>query len=155
MREPLFGAFPHHFSSTSRQAARIRGAPNPQQSLHPSTRANWIGAHRIRAAFRWKEMHEGAWRPFVHLFFSSYFQRRKNWRRMLPLLLFVVNSNPLWNNRLLLFPISKTEYCAKKRLHNQNKNKGTNNPGDFLLVCRNRIPVHPNYRKFGKQTYAK
>lgn len=71
MQEPLFGAFLHHFSTTSRQAARIRGAPNPQQSLHPSTRANWIGAHRIRAAFRWKEMHEGAPRPFVHLFFSS------------------------------------------------------------------------------------
>ena len=82
-------------------------------------------------------------------------QRRKNWRRMLPLLLFVVNSNPLWNNRLLLFPISKTECCAKKRLQNQNKNKSTDNTCDFLLICRNRIPVHPNYRKFGKKAYAK
>ena len=29
MQEPLFGTFLHHFSTTSRQAARIRGAPNP------------------------------------------------------------------------------------------------------------------------------
>ena len=58
MQEPLFGAFLHHFSTTSRQAARIRGAPNPPKP----------GAHLIRAAFRWKEMHEGAWCPFVHLF---------------------------------------------------------------------------------------
>ena len=35
MQEPLFGAFLHHFSTTSRQAARIRGAP-PEPAAEPA-----------------------------------------------------------------------------------------------------------------------
>ena len=35
MQEPLFGAFLHHFSTTSRQAARIRGAP-PEPVAEPA-----------------------------------------------------------------------------------------------------------------------
>lgn len=210
MQEPLFGTFLHHFSTTSRQAARIRGAPNPgrvqmkrdarrgvvplRASLPNSRKERIDDEHLIFLSFvvnsnhflaspapifirRLHKLTTAAGFPTFKTLFrphspalnsnqpigrgeiddgdsvqnvpssiSSTFTERAQIRT-----LFMNSKLPLWR----FFSISKTECCAKKRLQNQNKNKSTDNTCDFLLICRNRIPVHPNYRKFGKKAYAK
>lgn len=170
MQEPLFGAFLHHFSTNSRQ---FRKGKNWRRTSHiPSFVVNSNHLLVSPALFCNQCSHEADGNQqrkkcnyviemsrdilnVVQIFYTNKGNYQKhNCKNKLAAWqgnnLFH-NRNPLWNNRLLLFSISKTECCAKKRLQNQNRNKSADNACNFLLVCRNRIPVHPNYRKFGKK----
>ena len=69
MQEPLFRAFLHHFSTTSRQAARIRGAP-PEPAAEPAPKytseLNRGAPHPGRVQMK-RDARRGV-APFVHLF---------------------------------------------------------------------------------------